>query len=105
MENMAQPLNDMDNWTWLAAPVEADFPFQGQADWFMQGEWNGNSMQKYVNGWYVSQGFWGMRTLYLQTMSSSNSAPSMSSKKLPVQALVEDMKLVVVVQRLTMEEM
>mmetsp|Transcript_20558 Transcript_20558/g.18194 ORF Transcript_20558/g.18194 Transcript_20558/m.18194 type:complete len:211 (+) Transcript_20558:108-740(+) len=62
MENMAQPLNDMDNWTWMAAPVEADFPFQGQADWFMQGEWNGNSMQKYVNGWYVSQGFWGMRT-------------------------------------------
>ena len=61
-EPMKQAYMDRDNWTWMAQPVESDFPFQDQADWFLQGEWSGNSMQDSVNGWYVTEGFWGMAT-------------------------------------------
>ena len=62
MENPAMALNDMDNWTWMALPTEADFPFQGEADWYQMGEWSGNAIQDKVHGWYATEGSWSLGT-------------------------------------------
>ena len=68
----AQAWNDKDNWTWLAEPVESDFPYQSQADWFQQGEWTGNSMQDYVHGWYVTEGVWAISTMHNYDVDDTN---------------------------------
>ena len=61
-EEISMPVNDMDSWTWMPLPTEADFPFQSEAEWFQQAEFTNNAEQDYVKGWYVTEGVWALQT-------------------------------------------
>ena len=61
-EEVEMAFNDMDSWTWMPLPTEADFPFQEEAEWFMQAEFANNSAQDCVRGWYVTEGVWAVQT-------------------------------------------
>ena len=63
-ETQKQYFEDYDSWTWIAQPVDSDFPFKDQAQWFHQGSFTQLDDQDYMNGWYQTDGYLGIGTTW-----------------------------------------
>ena len=60
-----QYIDDFKEWEWLPEPVDTDFPFKDQAAFFHQGNYeNVLGDNKYLQGWYVAEGYLGINTVF-----------------------------------------
>ena len=64
-ETQKQYLDDYESWDWIALPVDSDFPFKDQAQWFFQGDFNDVVGQRdWVKAWYQTDGYTGVAVDY-----------------------------------------